>query len=221
MKINVFVEGQEDQELVAELLVKLGTVRTWREAGKAFTGTTSAGNLINLNMTNGWSSLLNGSLLPELSQSPQEDVLNLVIFDADRPGPQQGGSTARRQQLLKVQAENGLFFELFLLPTDDADGQLEDLLRLLIPDAHQQVTDCFSHYENCVRQLRMTDGSAYNVPASKSRMFAYLEVLPLTAEEEKRLEKRRSTKFFNNPAYWNLDSSEIQHLREFLIQHVK
>jgi hypothetical protein len=221
MKINVFVEGQEDQELVAELLLKLGRVVSWQETKTAFKGTTTAGNDINLNMTSGWGSLLNGSLFPELRQSPQEDVCNLIIYDADRPGLQQGGQAARRTQLLKVRDDNGLFFELFLLPTNDEDGQLEDLLHRLIPADHRQVTECFSSYETCVRQLRMPNGSEYNVPATKSRMFAYLEVMPLTIEEGKRLEKKRSTKFFNNPAYWNLDASDIQPLCDFLVQHVQ
>lgn len=221
MKINVFVEGLEDQELVAELLVKLGKVSNWQEAGKAFKSITATGNHINLNMTNGWGNLLNGSLFPELRQSLQEDILNLIIYDADRPGPQQGGNTKRRNQLLKVQDENELFFELFLLPTDAEDGQLEDLLRLLIPEGHRQVANCFSSYEACVRQLRMPNGSEYNVPANKSRIFAYLEVLPLTSDEEKRLEKRRSIKFFGNPAYWNLDAAEVQPLCDFLNLHIQ
>jgi hypothetical protein len=221
MKINVFVEGQEDQELVAELLVKLAIVSNWQEAGKAFKGISAAGHDINLNMTSGWSSMLNGSLFPELRQSPQEDVRNLIIYDADRPGPQQGGNAARRTQLLGVRADNSLFFELFLLPTDTEDGQLEDLLHRLIPVDHRQVTECFSSYEACVRQLRMPDGSEYNVPASKSRIFAYLEVLPLTTVEEKRQEKKRSIKFFNNPAYWNLDAPELQPLCDFLVRHVQ
>ncbi len=220
MKINVFVEGQEDQELVAELLVLLGKVDNWQEAGKAFKGITADGHLVNLNTTNGWGSLLSGNLFPELRQSPQEDVLNLVIYDADRPGPQQGGNAQRRRQLREVQSDNALFFELFLLPTDAEDGQLEDLLRLLIPEVHQQVIDCFASYEECVRQLQMPDGGSYNLPVSKSRIFAYLEVLPLTADEEKRLAKKRSTKFFGNPAYWNLAAPAIQPLCEFLARHL-
>ena len=221
MKIKVFVEGPEDQEFVAALLVRLGKVGAWQEAGKAFRGVTSAGHDITLNTTNGWSGLLDGSLFPELRQSPEEDVLNLVVYDADRPGKQQGGHAPRRRQLLRVREEHALFFELFLLPTDAEDGQLEDLLRRLIPESHQQVTDCFSDYEACVRQLRLPDGRAYDVPASKSRIFAYLEVLPLTPAEEKRLEKTRNAKFFGNADYWNLDASEVQPLRDFLTQHIQ
>ncbi len=221
MKINVFVEGQEDQELVAYLLTRLGKVTAWQEAGKAFKGTTAAGHEVSLNITNGWGSLVSGNLFPELSQSAEDEVMNLVVYDADRPGPQQGGTVERRTQLLKIQQDNNLFFELFLLPTDAQDGQLEDLLQLLIPEVHQQVTDCFSSYEACVRQLRMPDGTAYNTPVAKSRIFAYLETLPLVPEEEKRLDKKRNTKFFDNPSYWNLEAPAVQPLRAFLDFHIQ
>lgn len=221
MKINVFVEGYEDQELVAELLVKLGKVTDWQESGKAFRSTTTSGSQININATNGWGNLISGKLFPELQQSAQQGVLNLVVYDADRPGPQQGGIVHRRRQLLQVQTANSLSFELFLLPTDAEDGQLEDLLPRLIPAEHQQVTDCFSHYENCVKQLRMTDGRPYRVPVSKSRIFAYVEALQLTSDEEQKLESKRSAKFFANNDYWNLNADAIKPLSDFLSQHIQ
>lgn len=221
MKINVFVEGNEDQELVAALLVKLGKVASWQESGKALRGNTVSGNQVNLNATNGWGNLISGKLFPELRQSVREGVMNLVVYDADRQGPQQGGNAHRRNQLLRVQEANDLFFELFLLPNDAEDGQLEDLLPRLIATVHQQVTDCFSHYENCVRQLQMADGNAYRLPVSKSRIFAYVEALPLTPDEEQKLESKHSIKFFANDDYWNLGADAIKPLRDFLNQYIQ
>ena len=221
MKINVFVEGYEDQELVAALLVKLGKIGSWQEAGKAFSGVTVGDNQISLNPTEGWTKLVGGNLFPELQQSLQEGVLNLVIYDADRPGGQQGGHTYRRNKLLQMKSDNHLSFELFLLPDDGQDGQLEDLLNDLIPVSNRQVTNCFSAYEACVRGLQAPTGQPYRLPVNKSRIFAYLEVLPLTPAEERKLEKRRSAKLFDNPSYWDLDAAEIQPLRDFLNQHIQ
>jgi len=221
MKINVFVEGYEDQELVAALLVKIGKIGSWQEAGKAFSGVTVGGNTITLNSTEGWTKLVGGNLFPELQQSLQEGVLNLVIYDADRPGGQQGGYAYRKSKLLQMKTDNQLSFELFLLPDDGQDGQLEDLLNDLIPAGNRQVTNCFSAYEACVQRLQAPNGQPYRLPVNKSRIFAYLEVLPLTPDEERKIEKRRSAKLFDNPEYWDLDAAEIQPLRDFLSQHIQ
>lgn len=221
MKINVFVEGYEDQELVAALLIKLGKVESWQEPGKAFSSITTGNNQISLNATEGWTKLINGNLFPELQQSLQEGILNLVIYDADRPGQQQGGYAYRKSKLLQMQSDNQLSFELFLLPNDGQDGQLEDLLHDLIPIGNRQVTDCFSAYESCVRGLHTPNGQPYQLPVSKSRIFAYLEVLPLTPAEKQKMEKRPNAKLFDNSEYWDLDATEIQPLRAFLDQHIQ
>jgi hypothetical protein len=221
MKVNVFVEGYEDQELVAALLIKLGKVVSWQESGKAFSSLTTTGSQIRINATEGWTKLTNGNLFPELQQSLQEGVLNLVIYDADRPGGQQGGHAYRKNTLLQIKSANQLSFELFLLPDNNQDGQLEDLLHNLIPIGNRQVTNCFSAYEACVRGLTAPNGQPYQLPVNKSRIFAYLEVLPLTPAEKQKMEKRRSAKLFDNPEYWDLDAVDVQPLRSFLDQHIQ
>ena len=40
-------------------------------------------------------------------------------------------------------------------------------------------------------------------------------------EEKKRFKTKRSIKFFDNPAYWNLDADELRPLRAFLDQHIQ
>jgi hypothetical protein len=101
MQINIMVEGYDDQELVAALLVKLGKVRQW---DKSFQGITVSGNQVGIYEMGGWTTLPTNKLLPRLKQSLEVDVLNLVIYDADTTAHASGGVVARRAEL-KQQAE--------------------------------------------------------------------------------------------------------------------
>ncbi len=112
-------------------------------------------------------------------------------------------------------------FELFLLPTNRADGNLETLLERLIHPDHQPVVDCFTKYEDCLRGLFSPSGLAYRIPTDKAKIYAYVESMPLTDEERKKHKSRGATKYFSNPTYWNLDGADVQPLREFLNQHIR
>lgn len=215
------VEGVEDQELLAALLVKLGKVGRWDETGRALRGTTAGGNQVALYEMGGWTTLPTSKLLPQLQQSPEVGVLNLVVYDADTTSHERGGFEARRGELQGQAAALGLAFELFLFPTNHADGNLETLLESLIHPGHQQVVDCFTKYEDCLQGLVSPNGLAYRIPADKAKIYAYVEAMPLTDEERRRHKGRGATKYFSNPAYWNLDSAEVQPLCEFLNQHIQ
>lgn len=218
MQINIMVEGYDDQELVAALLVKLGKVRQW---DKSFQGITTGGNQVAIYEMGGWTTLPTNKLLPRLQQSLEVDVLNLVIYDADTTEHVSGGVIARRAELQQQAQALGLSFELFLLPTDAADGNLESLLKSLIPAGHQQVVDCFANYEACMRGCLTPTGEPYRLPADKSKFYAYVEAMPISDEERKAHKSRGATKYFANAAYWDLDAVEALPLRKFLDRYVQ
>ncbi|MGI4869930.1 MAG: DUF3226 domain-containing protein [Janthinobacterium lividum] len=218
MQINIMVEGYDDQELVAALLVKLGKVRQW---DKSFQGFTAGGNQVAIYEMGGWTTLPTNKLLPRLQQSLEVDVLNLVIYDADTPAHASGGVAARRAELQQQARTLGLSFELFLLPTDAADGNLENLLESLIPAGHRQVLNCFTAYEACMSGCLTPTGTLYRLPADKSKFYAYVEAMPITDEERKAHKSRGATKYFANSVYWNLDANEVQPLCNFLSQYVQ
>lgn len=218
MQINIMVEGNDDQELVAALLVRLGKVEHW---DKPFQGLTAAGNRVAIYAMGGYTTLPTNKLLPQLRQSLEVDVLNLVIYDADTTAHNQGGIIARRAELQNQATALGLSFELFLLPTDAADGNLEDLLKQLTHADHQAVLDCFANYENCIRNCTSPTGVPYSLPGPKARFYAYAEAMPLSADERKAHKTRGATKYFANKAYWDLDASEVQPLRAFLDLHIQ
>lgn len=217
MQINIMVEGYDDQELVAALLVKLDKVRQW---DKSFQGITTGGNQVAIYEMGGWTTLPTNKLLPRLQQSLEIDVLNLVIYDADTTAHSSGGVVARRAELEQQARALGLSFELFLLPTDAADGNLENLLEGLIHPDHQQVVNCFGAYETCMRNCVTPAGTPYRLPADKSKFYAYIEAMPITEEEHRAHKSKGATKYFANEAYWNLNAGDAQPLRGFLARYV-
>lgn len=221
MKYNVFVEGADDQELVAALLTKLGKVATWEITGKTRQGSTLAGAQVFIYQTDGWTNLPAKNIKPFLQQDEAVGVKNLVVFDADKVNDPHGGFTNRKAELDRQAEVQGLFFDLFLLPVNSTDGNLEDLLEHLIHPQHQQVIGCFTKYEDCLRGCVSSDGLPYRIPASKAKVYAYVEAMPLTDEERREHKRRGTTKYFANENYWNLDAEQVQHLSDFLGQHIQ
>lgn len=221
MEFNIFVEGVDDQELVVALLSKSGKVATWEITSKTRQGITVGGAQVFIYQTDGWTNLSAKNIRPFLQQDEAVGVQNLIVFDADHASDPHGGFASRQAELYRQAAELGLSFELFLLPVNGTDGNLEDLLERLIHPNHQQVVGCFANYEDCLRGCVSPDGSPYRIPASKAKIYAYAEAMPLSNKERSEHKRRGTTKYFANPDYWNLDAAEIQPLRTFLDQHIR
>ena len=200
MKFNIFVEGINDQELVAALLSKSNKVAVWEISGKTRQGTTAQGAQVFIYQTDGWTNLSAKNIKPFLQQNETVGVRNLIVFDADHSGDPYGGFANRRVELNHQSSELGLFFDLFLLPVNGTDGNLEDLLECLIHPDHQQIVGCFANYENCLRSCVPPDGSLYRIPASKAKIYAYVEAMSLSDEERREHKRRGATKYFVNPA---------------------
>lgn len=221
MTFNIFVEGEDDQELITALLSKMGKTGTWRMIADLVRQTDIAAGTITVYQTRGWTKLNSEELQPLLQQGREVGIINLIVFDADSAANSLSGFVERQAELTRQAVENQLDFELFLLLTNSTDGNLEDLLAYLVQPEHRQVLECFSTYEACMRGCVSPSGQPYRLPAEKSRFFAYVEAMPLTGAEKRAQKSRAGNKFFANPAYWNLDATEIQPLRDFLNQYIR
>ena len=91
--------------------------------------------------TGGYTKLRKEDSINALRQNTDAGGKNLVIFDAD------DDCEARRKELLAIQEEFGVEFELFLLPNDKDAGELEDMLEQIINPNNQPVMDCWATYE--------------------------------------------------------------------------
>ena len=162
--------------------------------------------------TGGYTKLRKEDSINALRQNTDAGGKNLVIFDAD------DDCEARRKELLAIQEEFGVEFELFLLPNDKDAGELEDMLEQIINPNNQPVMDCWATYEGELEKVRIPTKTppTLTIPAKKTKIYAYLETLLGKTRSQKKLIKD-ANRNYENTEHWNLDAEYLEPLREFLL----
>ena len=164
--------------------------------------------------TDGYTSLFTGAFLNKLDQTRREGGKNIVIFDADSE-TNGGGFEARLDYLNQKAAEHNLDLNIFLFPNNKSDGDYENLLEELVPDEHKGLLRCFEGYEACVGGHK---NPLYRTPNRKNKLHTYIYTFEKSKEEDKLVSKKDY--LFNNPEYWNLNSSYLDPLKDFLKEHL-
>lgn len=163
----------------------------------------------------GWTKL---HLLDEnIRQKTDAGGVNLVIFDADVKG-NNGGYIKRMKKLESLRDSLDIEFELFLLPNNNKDGDLESLLEQCINNKHQGVLDCFYNYENCLKAYKKNGKLVYRLPQRKAMMYSYVDAFPKSKKEDEALKKKDY--FFSNKDIWEFDNAYIKPLSSFLKKHI-
>ena len=220
-QFNIFVEGNDDHDLIIALLQERPgfdfdpTKRSKRPT--SYLKIQSTGDSILLFATNGWTKLAESEVA--LRQAKDSGGRNLIVFDADYDDPKypNGGQLNRTAVIKTAVAAFDPNPAVFLFPKPDEDGNLETLLLRLTQPAHQRVMACYDTYEECLRQFPNTNGEPfYNAPSEKRRIYDYVNVMPMTADQSYRHHEKGGQKIFENADWWNLNSPAIQPLRDFL-----
>lgn len=162
----------------------------------------------------GYTKLIN--IQPLLEDKTDNDI-NIVIFDAD-DAYNGGGYKIRYQELLNVQNQMKVEFDLFLWPNNHDDGDFESLLELMINSEHQGMLDCYDGFEKCVGG-RDSKGVLYKLPGRKAKMYTYISIMNLSKTERDKLSK--GYYLFEDERYWNLDAPAIKPLKDFLKQYCR
>ncbi len=217
MYITIFVEGNESlflQKLILHILPGLTEeeVRITKSIEKPGENISR----INIFEAGGFTSLHLAK--PNFEKTIAYGGVNLVIFDADDVSKQYGGCKARRSYLEETKTKNKLEFGMFLFPDNHHDGDYETLLESIIVEDHRSVINCFHAYQGCIS----AKSKGYNLPGNKEKMYSYVAVMPKGEDEEKRFKKRNKVKrddfLFERSDIWNLESENLQALKEFLLQ---
>lgn len=163
----------------------------------------------------GWTNLKGTTWQQRMRTNAANDVINIVILDADKD------IDARRADILNWKQQNGLEFELFLLPNDKDAGTLEDLLENIINPNNQPIFDCWEDYEKALVELDIPGRTPppLTTPAKKTKIYGYLEALLGPTKDEKELIKERNRKY-DNTLHWNLDAEYLEPLKGFLTKHL-
>ena len=164
--------------------------------------------------TGGYTKLRKEDAINALKQNTDAGGKNLVIFDAD-------DCESRREELLAIQEEFGVEFELFLLPNNKDAGEFEDMLEQIINPDNQPVMDCWATYEGELEKVRIPTKTppTLTIPAKKTKIYAYLETLLGKSRSQKKLIKDPNRNY-ENTQHWNLDAEYLEPLKEFLMTHL-
>ncbi|WP_421875585.1 DUF3226 domain-containing protein [Marinoscillum sp.] len=130
----------------------------------------------------------------------------IFILDADAPDFEQTNQSLIanfKQEGLEISEET-----IFLLPNNERDGCLEDLLLQLVGDKAGAIFDCFESYKDCIHQI----DEQYTKPDLKTKVYAYSEITTASGNERKR--------DYTNHDIWNLNHEALNPLVEFLTKHL-
>ena len=161
--------------------------------------------------TNGKDNLKSSVAINRMRSMTDQGGINLVIFDADN------NFETRRASILEWKKQNGLEFELFLLPNNQDKGELEDLLENIINPNNRPIMDCWEHYEKELVTLDIPGRTPppLTIPAKKTKIYGYLEALLGTSDSDKKKIKEREREY-HNALHWNLAAEYLLPLKEFL-----
>ncbi len=206
-KFLIIVEGEADKRFFEDYYHHL------------FHEKTPAGSIMHPGKdsdTGGYMKLRKEDSINALRQNTDAGGKNIVIFDADED------CEARRKELLAIQEEFGVQFELFLLPNNKDAGELEDTLEQIINPNNQPVMDCWDTYEGELEKVRIPTKTppTLTIPAKKTKIYAYLETLLGKSRSQKKLIKD-ANRNYENTEHWNLDAEYLESLKEFLLKCLK
>ena len=133
--------------------------------------------------TNGKDNLKSSVAINRMRSMTDQGGINLVIFDADN------NFETRRASILEWKKQNGLEFELFLLPNNQDKGELEDLLENIINPNNRPIMDCWEHYE---KELVILDIPVEHLHHSQSqpRKPRFMATWKLCSVHPKAIKKR-------------------------------
>lgn len=202
--VTIYVEGAADERFVRQLCLYL-----WGDEAKDLC----------IVKANGWTGLDNekekGSFINQMHRRKDDGGCNLVIFDADE-------SCSDRDSQLRHWAEaNDVDLEIFLIPNHHDSGALEDLLERIINPQNEPVMSCWHQYEQLLSEVDLPwkKGKPLTIPAKKTEIYAYLEVLLGKSKSQKELIKDNN-RDYTNENHWDLRSKALIPLIDFLRQNL-
>lgn len=197
---TIYVEGFADVAFIRQYIHHLWNV----DVGE--------NNILSLD---GWTNMKGTTWQQRMRTNTANGVINLVIIDADKD------IDARRADILNWKQQNGLEFELFLLPNDKDAGALEDLLENIINPNNKPIFDCWEDYEKALVNLDIPGRTPppLTTPAKKTKIYGYLEALLGESRSQKEL-IRDANRNYENTMHWDLDAEYLEGLKGFLVMNL-
>jgi hypothetical protein len=224
-RILILCEGVTDQVFIADCLqlfynittdrtpmsIKLPDKKEENEKNKveAIDGKFKNENFIGRVLPTGGCS----QLLQVLQRSGKENIdeggQNIVIFDADFPttSDKKGNGNKGFENATKslTFARDEVSLEYYLWPDNQNNGDIETLLRQLIPENKEAVMDCIEQHQEC---LKKTGISNLRYAGRKDLLGFYLYTNSIAKTRGRDVD-------YTNLEFWNLDPDQNQDLKKF------
>lgn len=192
-KVKIFVEGTADQKFISDYIKHLSIKFVDSD----------------IVVCGGWKRIEEEDIIHELNKNSDQGGSNLVIFDADNDFEE------RKRELTEIKSRYKLNFDLFLLPDNESCGSLETLLIKIINPSNNIIFTCWENYEKCLESY-VANGRKFTLPAIKTKVYAYLEAVLEDTRKGKEAIKE-SKRDYGNREHWDLDSEQLQRLKDFLV----
>lgn len=163
-------------------------------------------------IANGWEKIKthSGAFLNEMRHNSDDGGNNLLIFDAD------SDYSSRFNDLEQWSNENHVQMDIFLFPNNHDRGDLESLLEHGINPNNKPVFDCWNDYEKSLKKIKIPGRNIpLTIPARKTKIYAYLEVLLGQSKKQKKLIKEMN-RDYQNINHWDLNAPYLKDLKVFL-----
>lgn len=191
--VTFFVEGDADKKFISDYLISIG-INNIKDFEFVLIKSNTEAAIQNTQV--------------DFKRSTAKGYTNLLIFDAD------SDKKATLSGLEKIKTKLSISFETFLFPNDSDKGNLETLLEKIINPIHQPIFDCFESYQQCIE----SKSSDYKVPATKTKIYAFVDTLVSKNNEKLAQEPNRD---YLNKDHWDLTHAYLQPLKDFLLNHIQ
>jgi hypothetical protein len=207
-KVLIFCEGITDQVFISDCLeffFGLNVTKTQnpkdRHKLKIFFGERC--EIVDIE---GCSKLSNKIHIDTLKDNTEEGGINIVIFDADCLGSGNNGFDSANQKLLDIRKQNNVVFDFYLWHNNDSDGEVEDLLRQMIPTENERIFNCIITHQECLVTI---ENSNIRIANLKEQLGYYLYTLSQDSHPSKRN--------YKDAMFWNLNHDQVPDLLKFKV----
>ncbi len=206
--IKIFCEGITDQVFIADCIEHFYNITFQRETKHNNKDKLDIliANQIQIVEIGGCSKLNSELYIAELVDNHEKGGRNIVIFDADyneKPNGNKGYKSCK-QKLEDIIRNKKLKFDYYIWPDNKNDGEIENLLRTLIPLDKECIYNCIDSHQTCLNGLPLNN---LKISELKERVGYYLYTCNLKSRPKER--------DYKNIEYWDLDESKSDSLKLF------
>lgn len=194
----ILVEGNNDESLIKFLLKQMSI--------------TEGSYKIIINGSHG----INDSKVNIIKEAIDKEENFIIINDAN------GSFSERKQELENAVMKHNLSANIFLLPNNKDNGELETLLLECVHDENNTIFHCFDDFNKCLKDDK--GGIIISPLELKDKIYSYVN-LQLNDDEKQERNKNKNPYYFNDNdksrTIWNFEASGLNPLKKFLRDHVK